>query len=213
MSGSSVAAEDYLKLIKELTDYQGYASLMQISHQLGVARQTVYDEMEIMIQRNLVKRINKGQYVLTKAGIVESNRFLRKHMVAEILLWKGLKLRWSELDSEAMGIEHGMTEGIIEKVCEIHGCRTCPHGNLIPGPDGSVQETDDFKLEPKTKYDKIVVSRVVYETPEILKFMENNNLFPGNTVIVDEDGRIRNIRGINYAEAPEGFFNAVKFTY
>jgi Mn-dependent transcriptional regulator len=174
----SVTVEDYLKIIHELTEYNGYASLADIAPILGTSRQSAYDEISILVERDFVERIDRGKYQLTSDGQREANRFLRKHRVAEILLWKGLGLRWSSLDDQAMGIEHGMTEEIMEKVCLKFGCESCPHGNPIPSPEG------DVGFEPELSFEKLSIDqdyhikRVIFETPVILSFLEENKLFP-----------------------------------
>ncbi len=178
----SVTTEDYLKIIQELMEYNGYASFADISPILGTSRQSAYDEIGILLERNFVERVDRGKYILTPAGQREANKFLRKHRVAEILLWKGLGLKWSSLDDQAMGIEHGMTEEIIEKVSVKFGCESCPHGNPIPSADGEVEISPDFKFDELLPEREYIIKRVIFETPPILKFLEDNKLFPGTII-------------------------------
>lgn len=178
MLALSVTTEDYLKIIHELTEYNGYASLAEISPILGISRQSAYDEISILVERNFVKRVERGRYRLTLSGQREANKFLRKHRVAEILLWKGLGLEWSSLDDQAMGIEHGMTEEIIEKVCFKFGCQSCPHGNPIPSMDGEVKSDQELRFEQLSLNEQYRVKRVIFETPSTLSFLEENKLFP-----------------------------------
>lgn len=174
----SVTTEDYLKIIHELTEYNGYASLAEISPILGTSRQSAYDEIGILVERSFVEKVDRGKYKLTLSGQREANKFLRKHRVAEILLWKGLGLKWSLLDDQAMGIEHGMTEEIIEKVCLKFGCQSCPHGNPIPSQDGEVKLDQELSFEQLSLNEEYHVKRVIFETPPTLAFLEENRLFP-----------------------------------
>ena len=182
MGKTSITEEDYLKSIHELTEYEGYATLSDISRLLGTLRQSAYDEINILLQKNLVKRIERGKYVLTEIGQKQANLFLRKHRIAEILLYKGLSLEWKKLDELAMGIEHGMTEEIMERVCEKYGCERCPHGNPVPREDGTVMEIDDFSMSQASPGKTYMVSRIVYEESFILNFLSDNGIFPGTPI-------------------------------
>ncbi len=204
-------AEDYLKCIHEYMNLQGYAALKDIALILGTVRQTVLDEIKILMDRGLVLRKEKGKYALTKKGMKEALKFLRKHRVAEILLWKGLGMKWSDLDDQAMGIEHGMTEEIIEKVCLNYGCKKCPHGNAVPDKDGNVTETKDIKISKFNSPREMIVSRVVFESPEILKYMEENQLYPGSKIMIVDDKRVKSASGEGILIVPDNFFGAVRF--
>ena len=204
-------AEDYLKCIHEYMDLQGYAALKDIALILGTVRQTVLDEIKILMDRGLVLRKEKGKYVLTKKGMKEALKFLRKHRVAEILLWKGLGMKWSDLDDQAMGIEHGMTEEIIEKVCLNYGCKKCPHGNAVPDKEGNVTETKDTKISTFNSPREMMVSRVIFESPEILKFMEENQLYPGSKLLIVDDKMVKTASENEFLIVPDNFFGAVRF--
>ncbi|EQD43202.1 Iron dependent repressor [mine drainage metagenome] len=177
MKRSSITEEDYLKCIHEFMDLQGYASLTDIAHVLRTVRQTVFDEIKILMEKGFVDRIEKGRYILNNAGQMNALKFLRKHRVAEILLWKGLGMKWSELDDQAMGIEHGMTDVIIERVCKIYGCQKCPHGNVIPDSNGDVNKIIDYRVSDFTRNKKLRISRIVFESPDMLEFLEKIKCF------------------------------------
>ncbi len=183
----SVTTEDYLKSIYELNEYKGFATLADISQILGTARQTVYDEIKILLDKNFVKRKDRGKYSLTDGGEREANLFLRKHRVAEILLWKGLNMKWSKLDDQAMGIEHGMTEEIILAACKKFNCEKCPHGNPIPNSNGDVFLPADLKYKDLEVGKRYFLNRVIFETPDILKFLEENSLLPDIIVLKDNN--------------------------
>lgn len=190
MDHRSVTAEDYLKIIDELTLYRGFATLNDISKFLSVTRQSVYDEMNILIERKLVEKTNKGEYVLSVSGKQEANIFLRKHRIAEILLSKSINMPWNLLDSEAMGIEHGITENIANLVCETYGCKTCPHGNPVPDRDGNVTELVDFFFRDLRPLSRLKISRVIFESKEVLDFLHKYDLLPGSIIEVSESGEV-----------------------
>ena len=213
MEKRSITAEDYLKSIEEFTSYQGYASLSDLAHHLCSKRQSSYDEMKILVQQGFVERTAKGQYVLTEAGTREANIFLRKHRIAEILLWKSLSIPWEAVDDEAMGIEHGITDEIAKAVCEKFGCEKCPHGNPVPAPDGSVVEPKDVffsQLEPDRDQD-VYISRVIFENPEILTFLGQNDLLPGSKLHYKADGQLFFDSAAGFAKIESHIARAIKY--
>ena len=207
----SVTTEDYLKSITELKDYKGFATLADISQILGTARQTVYDEIKILLEKNFVKRDRRGKYSLTEDGEKEANLFLRKHRVAEVILWKGLNMKWSMLDDQAMGIEHGITEEIISAACGKFNCDKCPHGNPIPDAYGRVSIPVDLKyddLEPDQGY---FVNRVIFETPEVLQFLEANSLLPDARILkLNQQGMFKLGNNKNL-HIPDHILDAIRF--
>ncbi|MCL6014172.1 MAG: metal-dependent transcriptional regulator [Candidatus Thermoplasmatota archaeon] len=207
----SVTTEDYLKSIYELNEYKGFATLADISQILGTARQTVYDEIKILLDKNFVKRNDRGKYSLTEDGEREANLFLRKHRVAEILLWKGLNMKWSKLDDQAMGIEHGMTEEIISAACKKFDCEKCPHGNPVPDSNGRVSVPSDLKYKELDIERRYFLNRVIFETPDILKFLEENSLLPDIMVMKEDNpGRLR-LNNNRTVSIPDYILDALRF--
>jgi DtxR family Mn-dependent transcriptional regulator len=211
MASLSVTTEDYLKCVSELTEYKGFASLTDISNILGTVRQTVYDEINILIDRSYIIRTERGKYILSEEGKVQANNFMRKHRVAEILLWKSLGIKWSMLDDEAMGIEHGMTENIITKVCERYGCTVCPHGNPIPDKYGVTAILNDVDGSVLNNNEHLKVSRVIFESPEVLRFMEDNSMLPGEVILIENvENRMVFVKG-SKIQIPDEIFRAIRF--
>lgn len=196
MEARTVTAEDYLKSLDEFTLYKGFASLSDIAHLLNTTRQSAYDEIKILLQKGFVIKQDRGKYVLSPAGQQAANLFLRKHRIAEILLWKGLSMKWEQIDDQAMGIEHGITEDIARAVCQKFGCETCPHGNPVPDIMGNVSEINDLTMDELLPGKSYKISRVIFENREILEFLGQNSLLPGAIVYTDEQNALhdRNYR-------------------
>ena len=211
MDHGSITAEDYLKIIDELTNYSGYATLNDISKFFSVTRQSVYDEMNILIEKGMVEKTNKGEYVLSEKGKHEANIFLRKHRIAEILLSRALKMRWDLLDSQAMGIEHGITETIADLVCDIYGCDKCPHGNPVPDKSGNVSEPDDLFPREIGENTQVRVSRIIFESDEVLMYLQSNSITPGTELMVGEGGAVYFTNDKERSKIPENIASAVKF--
>ncbi len=185
----SVTEEDYLKIMNELIEYKGFASFSDISHTLGVRRQSVRDEINRLINSNLIEKSGKGRYLLTAEGNRMANIFLRKHRVAEILLNRCIGIPWEDVDEQAMGIEHGMTEEIIENTMKKFGSTRCPHGNPIPDVNGNAAVPDDMDISTLDGEHEVVFSRVIYESRDILKFLSSINVYPDSRIKFINDGK------------------------
>ncbi len=195
MEARTVTAEDYLKSLDEFTLYKGFASLSDIAHLLNTTRQSAYDEIKILIQQGFVNKQERGKYVLSATGQRAANLFLRKHRIAEIILWKGLSIKWEHVDDQAMGIEHGITEEIAEAVCQKFGCETCPHGNPVPDSHGNVTEINDLTVDDLLPGKSYKITRVIFENREILEFLGKNSLLPGSIVETDEENGLHSMDG------------------
>ncbi|MGP6294380.1 iron dependent repressor, metal binding and dimerization domain protein [Caldiplasma sukawensis] len=123
-------------------------------------------------------KIKDGKYSLTEEGKREALIFLRKHRLAEVLLYRGLGIPWEMVDEESMGIEHGITNLIARQIEEKYGELSCPHGNPIPSPDGKIEIKKDIKIE-NCNDGEYTLSRIVFEEEEWLKFLKINNMLPG----------------------------------
>ncbi|PYB68236.1 metal-dependent transcriptional regulator [Thermoplasma sp. Kam2015] len=193
--------------------YKGYATLADISKSLNVKRQSVRDEINHLILLHMVEKIERGKYQLTIEGNHEANKFLRKHRTAEVLLSKCIGIPWERVDEEAMGIEHGMTEEIIQRTLERFGVTRCPHGNPIPDPDGEVQEINDKSIMSVDVPRTLKISRIVYETDEILHFLAMNDLLPDRVIKVLSTGDPVNAEvGGKLVKIPAYIANAVMVT-
>ncbi len=207
----SVAEEDYLKIMNELIEYKGFASFSDISHTLGVRRQSARDEINRLINFNLIEKTGKGRYMLTEEGNRRANIFLRKHRVAEILLNRCVGIPWDEVDEQAMGIEHGMTEEIIENTLKRFGSTRCPHGNPIPDVNGNVAIPADIDISPMAGDHEVVFSRVIYESKDILRFLSSIGVYPDSEIKFINDGKYYFETGGKRTEISPDILRAVRF--
>ncbi|MGC8609285.1 MAG: metal-dependent transcriptional regulator [Thermoplasmata archaeon] len=209
---NTVTEEDYLKIIDELTGYKGFASFSDISHKLGVRRQSARDEINRLMIFQLIEKKGKGKYALTDNGKREANIFLRKHRTAEILLNKCIGIPWEDVDEQAMGIEHGMTEEIIKNTLNRFGSTKCPHGNPIPDENGFVVMPEDTDVSVLKGEYNVVLSRVIYETRDILQYLSSLGLYPGSQTKFINDGKYFFEIGGKRIQVSSDIIKAVRFT-
>ena len=74
--------------------------------------------------------------VLTEEGKVYAREVVRKHRLAERLLFDVLRMKDGKFETEACAFEHLLAPQVVEGICTLLGHpRKCPHGLPIPKGD------------------------------------------------------------------------------
>jgi DtxR family Mn-dependent transcriptional regulator len=123
---------------------------------------------------------------LTAAGEKLAALVLRRHRLVELFLVQVMGMSWAEVHDEAEQLEHVVSERLIERIDEMLGHPTHdPHGDPIPNPDGAIasRELDTLLTCPVGM--PLRVTRVADQDPAFRRFVENNQLKPGQPVEVE----------------------------
>jgi DtxR family Mn-dependent transcriptional regulator len=124
---------------------------------------------------------------LTPAGEKLAGLVLRRHRLIELFLVKVLNMSWAEVHDEAERLEHAVSESLIDRIDEMLGRPAVdPHGDPIPSAEGRVPRLDHVDLLSAPLHASMVVTRVIDQDPEFLRFVEQKRLMPGQAVVVDE---------------------------
>jgi DtxR family Mn-dependent transcriptional regulator len=95
-------------------------------------------------------------------------------------------MSWAEVHDEAEQLEHVVSERLIERIDEMLGHPTHdPHGDPIPNPDGAIASRELDTLLTCPVGTPLRVTRVADQDPAFLRFVENNQLKPGQPVEVE----------------------------
>lgn len=125
--------EMYLKVVYEFLE-EGITPLRaRIVERLGQSGPTV-SETVARIERDKLLVLGANREIeLTDIGKVKAIAVMRKHRLAELLLYEVLKLDWSHVHEEACGWEHVMSEEVTQNIAEIFKDRLYdPYGNPVP---------------------------------------------------------------------------------
>ena len=189
----SSTVENYLKAI-----YQGQSTLVrderlvpmgQVAAALGVTPGTA---------TTMVK-------ALAESGLAEyepySGLVLRRHRLVELFLVRVMGMSWAEVHDEAEQLEHVVSERLIERIDQMLGHPTHdPHGDPIPNPEGTITPRNLDTLLTCPVGERLKVTRIADQDPEFLRFIENNDLKPGQAIEVearDTAADAVNLRGKN----------------
>jgi DtxR family Mn-dependent transcriptional regulator len=187
----SSTVENYLKAI-----YLGGVSqdrserLLPMGHlatALGVAPGTATTMVKALAEAGLVLYEPYAGVALTSAGAKLAALVVRRHRVIELFLVKVMGYRWDEVHEEAEQLEHVVSERLIDRMDEMLGRpEVDPHGDPIPDADGIVKPQEAQNLLTCPLHTRVTVMRVIDQDKVFLRFIENHNLKPGESIEVED---------------------------
>ncbi len=184
----SPTLEEYLEAIYKLERKNGAAKTSELAKMLNVALGTITNTIESMEKQNLIKHKPYKGVNLTRKGRRIAIDVIRRHRLSERLLTDILKIDWSKAHNIACKLEHAISDrDIIRRLDEVLGKpKTCPHGNPIPSEDGEILEEELEVLVDLNPGERGVITRIVYEDPELLEYLASIGLVPGVNIQVKE---------------------------
>jgi DtxR family Mn-dependent transcriptional regulator len=186
----SSTVENYLKAI-----YQGQSSLAreqrlvpmgQVATALGVTPGTATTMVKALAESGLAEYEPYSGVRLSAAGEKLAGLVLRRHRLVELFLVQVMGMSWAEVHDEAEHLEHVVSERLIDRIDEMLGRPTHdPHGDPIPDPDGAITTRHLDNLLTCPLGTSLTVTRIADQDPAFLRFIENNDLKPGQPVEVE----------------------------
>jgi DtxR family transcriptional regulator, Mn-dependent transcriptional regulator len=187
----SHTVENYLKAIFQaqsaLPTAESLVPMGQLASALNVVPGTATTMVKALAESGLVRYEPYAGVRLTPAGEKLAALVLRRHRLVELFLVKVMGMNWTEVHDEAELLEHAVSDRLIERIDEMLGRPSVdPHGDPIPGPEGTVDRFDYDTLLTCPLRAPVTVSRVSDQDSEFLKFVERHDLKPGEVVRVEE---------------------------
>ena len=199
---ASHTVENYLKAIYQAQQALGEGRLVpmgQLAAALHVVPGTATTMVKALAESGLVRYEPYTGVRLTDAGGKLAALVLRRHRLVELFLVQVMGMSWAEVHDEAEHLEHAVSDRLIDRIDEMLGRPAAdPHGDPIPGPEGTVAPRRDDDLLSCPLRTPVRVSRVVDQDADFLRFIEQHNLKPGRVIEIesrDEAGdhvRVRN---------------------
>ncbi|HIC56513.1 MAG TPA: metal-dependent transcriptional regulator [Acidobacteria bacterium] len=186
----SSTVENYLKAIYQAEIPQNnrgeLVSMGQLSSALGVVPGTATTMVKALAETGLVRYEPYAGVQLTEAGQRLAALVLRRHRVLELFLVKVLDMSWAEVHEEAERLEHAASDRLIDRIDAMLGRPSVdPHGDPIPDSDGSIVTPRYQSLLTCPLNTSLVLSRVSNQDTDFLRFLESNELTPGQSIRVE----------------------------
>ena len=186
----SSTVENYLKAI-----YQGQSLLLagetlvpmgHVASAVGVTPGTATTMVKALAESGLAEYEPYSGVRLSPAGEKLAALVLRRHRLVELFLVQVMGMSWAEVHDEAEQLEHVVSERLIQRIDDMLGNPTRdPHGDPIPNPDGAIASPHLESLLTCPLGTPLHVMRVADQDPAFLRFVEVNDLKPGQTIQVE----------------------------
>jgi DtxR family Mn-dependent transcriptional regulator len=128
--------EMYLRTVYELEEEGVVPLRARIAERLGQSGPTVSQTVARMERDGLLHVESDRHLELTEQGRREAIAVMRKHRLAERLLYDVIGLGYEDVHIEACRWEHVMSDAVERRILALlDKPLVCPHGNPIPGLD------------------------------------------------------------------------------
>ena len=181
------SVEDYLKAIYRLAPGDQPASTNDIAGRLGLSAPSVSGMIKRLSDQGLLEHVPYRGVLLTTPGRRAALRVVRRHRLIEAYLVAFLGYSWDTVHDEAERLEHAVSDLLVERMALALGNpRFDPHGDPIPGSDGTVDELIYPALADIPVGDTVEIRRVDTSQGDRLRYLEHRGLIPGSRVSVAE---------------------------
>jgi len=195
---TSHAAQDYLKVIYEMTIDGQRASTNQIAEQMRVTPASATG----MIQRLAAEEPPLVDYQkhhgvsLTVEGERTALEIIRHHRLLEAFLQKKLGYSWDKVHAEADRLEHVISEELEERISLSLGNPSYdPHGGPIPNRELEMPNQSNLRLSDLHPGSHVTIQRINHATPGMLRYLSSIGIMPDISITVLEespfDGNLR----------------------
>lgn len=179
------AMEDYLKAIYRLHGDGSPVTTQRLAEELGLSGPSVTNMVKRLHELDLVEHAPYRDVALTPAGERIALRVLRHHRLLELYLTETLGFDWDEVHAEAERLEHHVSAALEARIAAALGHPTRdPHGDPIPSADGAIDAVTPTVLADLDPGDAAVISRVCDRNSEVLRYLGELGVVPGQAVAV-----------------------------
>ena len=184
----SSAVEDYTKAIYQLGERSGGAvSTNALAERLDVTPASASGMVRKLDELGLVAHVPYKGVRLTAKGVRVALEMLRHHRLLELYLAEALDVPWDRVHDEAEVLEHVLSEELEELIAAKLGNPTRdPHGDPIPSVDLVIDEEPTESLATLEPGARGVFVRVSDSDPEMLRYLAERGIAPGDTFEVVE---------------------------
>ena len=179
------AVQDYLKAIHGLSGTEKMVSPVDIAARLKVRSPSVTGMLKRLGEAGLIRYEPGKGAQLTRKGVAQARRVIRRHRLVELFLTRVLGLDWSEVDAEAEMLEHAISPRLEQAIAAHLGePLEDPHGHPIPTSEGGLAQRRLKSLHQCSAGQSFIIREVQDDRPERLRRWHSLGLIPGAKVKV-----------------------------
>jgi DtxR family Mn-dependent transcriptional regulator len=184
----SPAVEDYCKAIFTLESRtEQPVATNPLAERLGLTPGSVSAMLKRLGELGLIEHHPYRGVRLTEDGRKVALEVIRHHRLLELFLAETLQMPWDRVHAEAEVLEHVISEELEQLIAEALGHPTIdPHGDPIPSAELELHELETLPLERLQEGDSGVFVRVSDADPEMLRYLSERGIAPGERLFVRE---------------------------
>jgi DtxR family Mn-dependent transcriptional regulator len=188
------AVENFLKAVYSLQKQIVPVPTTLLAQSLNIAAPSVTDMIKRLSNADnevgapiLLEYTRYKGVTLTPLGEKIALEVIRHHRLLELYLTQALGYSWDEVHAEAEKLEHHISEQLESRIAQYLGNPELdPHGDPIPALDGTLPDTALVLLSELHLGQSATVSRIIDQSPELLRYFSDLGLVPGATVTLTE---------------------------
>jgi DtxR family Mn-dependent transcriptional regulator len=186
-SKRNISTEDYIKAIYKLQREQEKVTTSALAGQLQLTDASITDMIKKLSDKGLVHYERYQGVGLTSRGRRMAVQIVRRHRLWEMYLVKFLGFSWDQVHDEAERLEHVTSDVLERQLDEALGFPTSdPHGDPIPGVDGTLKPPEYTALTEYGVGDVVKVLRVSDHDSQILQHAARLGLVINRKLTVKE---------------------------
>lgn len=184
LSELSASTQNYLKAILSLQEWStAPVTPTLVAERTGMKLSTVSDAMRRLADRGLVEHAPYGAITLTSEGQSLALGMMRRHRLIETFLVDMLGYSWDLVHDEAESLEHAVSDTLIDRLDVLLGKPVRdPHGDPIPGPDGTITYPAAQPLSDLPPGAALRVERISDADPALLQYFSEHGIGVGAAI-------------------------------
>lgn len=174
---------EYLAAIYKLSAKQERVTTSALAEVMSVSPPAASSMLKRLQDSGFVERSNSDGVTLTEQGVLAALQLIRRHRLLEVFLIEVMNFTWDQVESEAHRLEHSISAAFEDRMDRLCGFPThCPHGDPIPGKDGSMPDEPLYSLVSLKPGQCGTLRRVGNHEPGVLRYLSQLKLTPGRSV-------------------------------
>ena len=184
----SAAVEDYAKAIFALESRGSEpVSTNALAERLSITPGSVSAMLKKLDELGFTTHVPYRGVRLTEEGRRLALEVIRHHRLLERYLNDALGMPWDRVHAEAEVLEHVISEDLEALIAAKLGHPTVdPHGDPIPSAELELSESPTERLDSLSAGDEGLFVRVSDSDPEMLRYLAERGIFPGDSFTVRE---------------------------
>jgi DtxR family Mn-dependent transcriptional regulator len=173
-ASTSVAIDDYLKVIYSHTEWQSDPiTPSQLAVRLGLAPSSVTEMVKKLAAAGLVDHRPYSAIRLTAVGEERAVAMVRRHRLIETWLVRVFGYGWDEVHDEAEVLEHALSDRLLDAIdAQLGHPGRDPHGDVIPAADGTLHRPAAVRLDAAAPGFEGAIARISDRDPDVLRVVD-----------------------------------------